>query len=360
MFRRTYRALQALFEPASSGAGHEPPEVMLEALRGQVHRETERLSDQLNLVLQKLDAMALKQSEVQRELQLLMAKDLPPRAHWNQPFTVPVGFTPPHHAFARTTVCRQADLASPLYPYWMRRIGFAPLWHRKRWEFMYICQALHERGMLKPGMRGLGFGVGEEPLAACFAAAGATLTCTDMPPEAAAHSGWIQSAQHAQSREALRRSYLCADAVFDAGVDFRFCDMNHIDADLTGFDFCWSSCAFEHLGSIEHGLAFVERSVECLKPGGFAVHTTEFNLSSNDDTLTSGATVLFRRRDLEALAGRLAAKGHIMTPLDLDPGEGELDRYLDVPPYRDEPHLKLALEGYAITSVGLVVQRGPA
>ena len=129
-------------------------------------------------------------------------------------------------------------------------------------------------------------------------------------------------------------------------------------ADLTGFDFCWSACALEHLGSIELGLKFIENSVDCLKPGGWAVHTTEFNLSSNDQTVDNLGTVLFRQRDFEALAARLAAKGHTVAPFDFRPGAGALDRYIDVAPYRPEPHLTLALMGYATTSFGIIVQRG--
>lgn len=126
---------------------------------------------------------------------------------------------------------------------------------------------------------------------------------TDMAPAEAETIGWSSSVQHAVGKAALRWHGVCTDDQFDRNVAFRECDMNHIPDDLTGFDFCWSSCAFEHLGSIEKGLTFVERSLDCLKPGGWAVHTTELNLSSNDDTVDNHETVLFRRRDFEELDG---------------------------------------------------------
>lgn len=135
--------------------------------------------------------------------------------------------------------------------------------------------------------------------------------------------------------------------------------MNHIPESLTDFDFCWSACALEHLGSIEKGLAFIERTVSCLKPGGWAIHTTEFNLSSNTHTVDHLDTVLFRKQDLDELALRLTAQGHKVAPLNYDPGDGIIDRYIDVAPYRDVPHLKIALAGYAATSIGIIVQRGP-
>ncbi len=40
------------------------------------------------------------------------------------------------------------------------------------------------------------------------------------------------------------------------------------------------------------------------------------------------------------------------------PNSHYLDFYIDVPPYTREPHLRLKLGNYAITSVGIVVHRG--
>ncbi len=170
----------------------------------------------------------------------------------------------------------------------------------------------------------------------------------------------MNTSQHAAGKEALRRPLVCPDDLFEKNVTFRECDMNAIPDDLTGYDFCWSACALEHLGSIEKGLDFIVRSVECLKPGGWAIHTTELNLSSNYDTVDNLDTVLFRRQDFEALAARLTALGHHVTPFDFDPGVKPVDLYIDVPPYREDPHLKVALWGYSITSFGLMIQRGPA
>jgi hypothetical protein len=323
-------------------------------------REAAQLSDRLDLALHDLSLIAHRQIEFQRETRLLLGRlSLPPSEAWAGRSSTPAAPSPEAMIFPRSTICCQSSFETPWFPYWMAQIGFAPRYHRKLWEFLFICQALFERGLIKPGMRGLGFGVGGEPLAAYFAGQGCVITGTDMAPDAAADAGWIQTDQHAAGKEALRRPGICPDAVFDANVVFKTCDMNAISADLTGYDFCWSACAFEHLGSIERGLTFVERSVDCLKPGGFAVHTTEYNLTSNDDTISEGGTVLFRRRDLEALAQRLAARGDVITPLDLDPGDGRLDRYIDVAPYRDDPHLTLALMGYAATSVGIIVRKGP-
>ena len=41
-----------------------------------------------------------------------------------------------------------------------------PRKHRKQWEFCYILQALCRAGVMRVSARGLGFGVGREPLVA--------------------------------------------------------------------------------------------------------------------------------------------------------------------------------------------------
>jgi hypothetical protein len=68
--------------------------------------------------------------------------------------------------------------------------------------------------------------------------------------------------------------------------------------------------------------------------------------------------VLYRRRDIVALAEELRAAGHGIE-LKFDPGSGRLDRHADWPPYRPHNHLKMrALRWpllFAATSIGLVV-----
>jgi SAM-dependent methyltransferase len=141
-------------------------------------------------------------------------------------------------------------------------------------------------------------------------------------------------------------------------VDFRTIDMNRIPADVTGFDFAWSSCAFEHCGSIGLGKRFLREQMKCLKPGGVAVHTTEYNLSSIETTVEEGPTVLFRRQDIEGVIRDLQAEGHRIEPLQLDLGCMPQDLHVDLFPYSDDPHLKLELfDEYVSTSLGLIITK---
>jgi hypothetical protein len=264
----------------------------------------------------------------------------------------------------RSQLCSAESLRSPALRAWADRLR--PLWaadgdqrevmlHRKMWEWLIIAEALRERGMLAAGRRGLGFGVGLEPLVALFAADGCEVVATDQPPPAA--TGEIKGKAKREERPgALNRSGLCPADDFARRVQFRNVDMNAVPEDLRGFDFSWSSGAVEHLGSLASGADFVLAQMDCLRPGGVAVHTTEFLVSSDVDTVESGGTVFYRRRDIEALAARLRRAGHAIE-VDYSLGSSPEDVHVDVPPFSDV-HLRTALGGYVTTSVALVVTKG--
>jgi hypothetical protein len=128
-----------------------------------------------------------------------------------------------------------------------------------------------------------------------------------------------------------------------------------VPRDLRHFDFTWSSCAFEHLGSLAAGADFVVNQMRCLKPGGVAVHTTEYTVSSNEHTLETGGTVLYRRRDIEALVDRLHRAGHAIE-VDYTEGTTPEDLHVDTPPYTDI-HLRTTLGDYVTTSLALVIEK---
>ena len=259
----------------------------------------------------------------------------------------------------RSELCKQADFSLDAYRYWSSAVALPPTLHRKHWEFFYLSQALFERELLRQGRAGLGFGVGHEPLPALFASRGCNIVATDQAPDGAARAGWKQTGQHADGLAALERPDICDPATFRERVSFEAVDMNEIPAHLRDrFDFCWSACCLEHLGSLGHGFRFIENSLNTLKIGGTAVHTTEFNLSSDAATLESRDLSIYRRCDIEALVKRLEQAGHHVEPLDFSRGNTLSDAYVDLPPYRNEPHLRLRIAEYDCTSIGLIITRG--
>ena len=88
------------------------------------------------------------------------------------------------------------------------------------------------------------------------------------------------------------------------------------------------------------------RSNEVSEARGWVVPTTEYSVSSNTTTINSGNLVLFRRCNIKPIADRLRADGTL-------PG----DLMVDVPPYKEQIHLKLLIGSTVATSIGLIIQK---
>lgn len=281
----------------------------------------------------------------------------------------------------RSMLCRQEHFSSTWYRVWRERIAsgapkltherqavWGAVWdgmtnqktmHRKLWEWCAISQALYERGMLDAGRSGIGFAVGVEPLASLFAASGVRLVASDFH-DVTAHSGWLETGQLGDALESIHWPGILAFSDFCDRVTFQAIDMRDL-SQVTNeeFDFCWSSCSFEHLGSLEAGLKFLIDSLECLKPGGISVHTTEFNVSSNSDTIEVGDSVIYRKRDIQALDLRLRRYGCAIEKIDFDAGADQYDLAFDYPPFysHGRQHLKLKIGDYISTSMLIIIRK---
>ena len=270
---------------------------------------------------------------------------------------VPWIFRQPSMTAPVCQLCTFEQMEDPAYTRLCVQLGLDPVAkQRKVWEFAYILSALQARGLLAAGRTGLGFGTGQEPLPSAFAAAGVRVTATDAPADLNYSENWARSQQWTARVEDLWHEALVDHQAFTRLVSYRPVDMNLIPSNLRDYDFCWSACCLEHLGGIRQGLDFICRSLDTLCPGGTAVHTTEFNLGSNDTTVESEALCLFRKRDIELVIHELIAAGHKVEALNLWPGSTPTDEHVDLPPF-SSPHLKLVLEGSTSTSIGLIITK---
>lgn len=280
----------------------------------------------------------------------------------------------PIHIGLTSQCTTQADIESPWLWYWCQQLRIPVMYHRKIWELAYILQVMWENGMLEPGKKGLGFGCGQEPIPSILARQGVEVTITDQDPSTAEQGGWVSTDQHLGSLEHAFHADLVDREKFDRLITIRFVDMNAIDPGLSGYDFCWSTCAFEHLGSIKAGQDFVVNAMSVLKPGGIAVHTTELNLNNEGKTFESRDLVVFQQRHMEGIARRLVAQGDEPAPMDFAVGTGPIDSFIDLPPYSEAmrgymharesgdeqrmAHLRLSVAGHPSTCFGLWARKG--
>jgi hypothetical protein len=206
-------------------------------------------------------------------------------------------------------------------------------------------------------MRGIGFGVGEENLPSYFANLGISVLASDASVSHAKEKGWIDN-QHAASLEALFRPELVSESDFKANVEFREIDMNAIPKDLKNFDFTWSICALEHLGSVKKGLDFMLNSTDLLESGGIAVHTTEFSLTPERHRSQTGDTVVYTTFDYIELVERAKIKGVHVEPLLVHSGSHPLDTHVDDEPRQsDGLHIRLLVDGHVATCVGFIFRK---
>lgn len=340
--------------------GKAPKELVrdLDLLMSLVGKESRPNLNALRQLANVVQPLSLNVKQMGYQLARQMAEALPPP-----------GNTSARHVGVVSSLSTQEAMESDWVAHWCNELKIPVVFHRKLWELSFTLQALHDHGLIRAGTRGLGFGCGTEPLPSYFAAHGMDVTVTDLPHAEAAARGWVDTGQHAGGLETAFMESLVTRESFDRHVGLRYVDMNAIPEDLRGYDFCWSICALEHLGSIEAGSAFIENALATLRPGGVAVHTTEFNVRPDGPTVDNWPSVAFQRKHIEAIMRRLEAQGHRVAPLDLRLGDRPLDKFVDVPPWHHDlppemcdwlgapAHLKLAFDGLVVTCIGLKIEK---
>ena len=97
---------------------------------------------------------------------LMRYQTLPDKALWRW---TPAEAFPARAAFPESTGCRQEHFHEPYFAYWTKRMCDTLRYHRKLWEFVFICCWVTNEDLLVAGKKGVGFGVGGEPLPSLFA-----------------------------------------------------------------------------------------------------------------------------------------------------------------------------------------------
>jgi SAM-dependent methyltransferase len=233
--------------------------------------------------------------------------------------------------------------------------------HRKIWEFAIVAQVFQEtiQSLLSSAQyidSAIGFGCGKEPIPAYIASYGTGVMATDAPID---NSEWTRTGQRVTGKSDIPWKGICHEMDLE-NLTFRQVDMNNIPDDLLRgqFDFSWSCGSLEHIGGLDQSIAFFCNQMRCLRPGGIAAHTTEFNPFDTDETLNDRNLCLFRKRDLIRLRDRLKSQGDRLYSLDLSPGDMPEDMIVDEEPYTGKVHLSIKVGKWTTTSALLIAQKG--
>jgi hypothetical protein len=202
------------------------------------------------------------------------------------------------------------------------------IFYRKNWEYLFILKQFDFWAKGKNNISAYGFGCGLERLPLFFCDRSKVIV-TDAPPDVAKDC-WKDTKQYLDQSFYQR----FGDKFNLENISFDWHDMKNIDLTTPKQDFIWSASSLEHLGSIEESIKFVVESSKLLTERGIAVHCTEYNMSSNEETRTSGDSVYFR---------------HTLHPYN---------SYVDKPPYLCKPsHMRVWFDSFKLTSFGFIVKR---
>ena len=157
--------------------------------------------------------------------------------------------------------------------------------HRKQWEFVTIFLTLQKYGMLKADKLGLSLGGGNERVLYSIARHIKQLVVTDLYDN---ETSW-DCARTDDPDEFIKASK--PFAVEDKKLKALRMDMRYLDFAENSFDFCYSSCAIEHIGKFEDFVQHLNEVYRCLKEDGIYVFTTELQLG--DTTIKDPNNYIF-------------------------------------------------------------------
>ena len=237
-----------------------------------------------------------------------------------------------------------------------------PRFHRKQWEFVQIFRTLQALGFLNAKSRGLSMGGGEERLLYAVARHVGHLTVTDLYESSSAWDG-------ARTDNPDRSLKAAAPFAIDPSrLTARRMDMRALEFEDASFDFCYSSCAIEHIGTYDDFLEHLQQVRRVLKDDGVYVLTTEFHYG--EDVISAPRNYYFSSGFLHELVRAAsfatfsgvdgAVSPHVFNrplPVNLsdlcaDPADGVTGMLL-----KSAPHVQLLTGGLPFSSVSLVLTK---
>jgi hypothetical protein len=258
-------------------------------------------------------------------------------------------FTPPDLEAPGCQLCTTSQFKDQAFAEIAGAMGLATGVSRFRWQQVWIVSVLATEGFIAAGKRGLGLQLDNDRISALLASRGCEVLAT-----AAADPGGLGAADR---RLRLFYPEVIHIEEFDRLVRFAELEPRSVgELAAQSVDFVWSIGMPGRLGTVDAALDFFEASTRPLRPGGIALHTFDFNLTSNRSTWEQPGNVVLRLRDIEALAERLRPSGCRLLPLTTHPGHDIADEKVRGA-IGGAPGLRQRVGMMVTTSFGLAIRK---
>ena len=147
--------------------------------------------------------------------------------------------------------------------------------YRKGWEWTHCLYGLRKLGMLLPGNKAVGVGVGRESVIYFLADHIAEVTATDLYGEEA----WSTEGGREADLKLLNDSKShCPTTVDFSKIRFENQDGTKLTHNDNQFDFAWSLSSIEHFGGHDAARQAVQEMARVVRPGGIVAIATEMLL----------------------------------------------------------------------------------
>lgn len=260
-------------------------------------------------------------------------------------------------------VCDAADWFDPeIMEIVQKELQEKPRFHRKQWEFALIFLALRKHGLLQPDKVGLCLGGGKERVLYAIARHIQRLVVTDLYET---DTTWDCAKTDDPDR------FIKTDKPFpvdDAKLQALRMDMRRLEFPDNSFDFCYSSCSFEHIGEYGDFLQHLQEVHRVLKEGGVYVFTTELHFGN--ETIEDAHNFIFSPdylRDLIAASplapdqqpevSLAAHRANLPLPSNVKHLTFDGKNHLGAALMQEYPHLLLLRGKYPFTSISLILRK---
>ena len=242
---------------------------------------------------------------------------------------------------------------------WMDLLRELPKLHNKQFQQYAIMESANRiTSDIGKAKKAIGFGVGVEPIPAALVKLGFDVLATDYLDGSIAED-WKRTGQLASEFQQLNQRGILTEQEFIDHLKFQNLDMNQSPKEMHGsFDFTWSSCALGHIGGYQNGLDFILDSLNLLRPGGMAVHSTELDVSALGSIFTSPSLNFYKLDDLNETI-KLAQKRGFETSLiqKRKMFSGKSERFVVLEPWDEKTHIRIEIFGREILSVVLIFRK---